>query len=270
MKIAKHLTLARQDSLWDSGESDANYESRQHGIQEDSFVTDGITYQNITDIVAVEKWGLKLINSNTKGWRDKKSVRDKLKILIYTKMGVAVAADAENDTKYALLTSAEQSIALHWFILGKDSWQSALVNDDIYWSLKAAEYREWTMEIKKIRLSCMESLVFRRVLKIEDAKNILQTMNQVTKDTTINIAAGITTDKFLVKSLTKQYVQGIDGTVEDNGEGFTFIGISDYIDSKSGTPFATNGFRNLTCSFRGTHTANSVADELLTIKNGTW
>ena len=74
----------------------------------------------------------------------------------------------------------------------------------------------------------------------------------------------------LIGQLSKKYIEGIDGTIEDNANGIVLIGIIDFIDSRVGTPFQGNGFRNLTYTFREGHTANTVADELLSIIYGTW
>lgn len=226
-----------------------------------------IGYTEVIDIVGVEKYGLQGVHCLTAGWRDRKNVRDKLKALIYTKMGIAVPADAESDVKYALLTAAEKSIALNWFILGKEAWQFALVNDDKHWAIKASEYRKWTMDMRIERLRRMESIVFRRLLNIADAKQILADISQISKDTILDID---TTTKKLIgkvqtKQLSKMYIDGLE-SLEDDG----VSALKDYINSTAGTPFATDGFRNLTYTFRMGNTANSVADELLLIVDGTW
>src|SRR3989304_7914094 len=133
-------------------------------------------FTEVTDIVEVEKYGLSGINKKIQGWRDKKAVRDKLKTLIYTKMGVITMADTENDTKFNLLTPQEKSIALHWCLLGKPEWQVAENSDDKYWTDIASDYRAWSTTGKvegarQKRLGRMESLVFRRLLYLYEAKD---------------------------------------------------------------------------------------------------
>ncbi len=208
------------------------------------------------------------VNPNTKGFRDKKCLRDKLKSLVYAKMGVTVPADVEDQVKWDKLDDDEKFVAATYFLVGKPDFLLEVKNDEVFWDLQATKYRLWSQEAKEFRLALMESVVFRRITDIAEAKDVLQTMNQVVKDTNIAINNDVLTDKFLVKNLVKQYVEGIDGTVEDNASGKVFIGLADYIDSRTGTPFNNNGFRNLSCTFRGTHTADTVADELLTIMKG--
>lgn len=226
-------------------------------------------FTETTDIIEWSNQSRRLMKT-IKGFRDKKCLRDKIKVLVYTKMQVAAPADVENQAKWDLLTIDEKSIAAHYFLVGKPEFLNEVINDDDYWTLEARDYRVWTQEVKRFRVEIMESIVFRRMAVLEEAKDVLQTLDQVLKDTSVNIAEGIFTDSFLVKSLKRQYVEGIDGSVEDDGNGISFIGIADYIDSRNGTPFKNDGFRELTYSFRPGYTADSVADELLTVMDGTY
>lgn len=228
-----------------------------------------IGYTETTDIVTIEKVGMEALNEPVVGWRDKKNVRSKLKDLVYAKMGVTVPADVEDDTKYDLLTDAEKYIALHWFILGKEEWQTALISDDFYWTDKAADYRDWSKECRALRLRRMEALVFRRMLNLEEAKDVMLDLQQILQGTPIPLdGGGNTTSKVRIRKLNDTFVDGVEGTLEDNAGSFVFESLSDYIDSRAGTSFANNGFRQLAYTFRGSHTADTVADELLNIKDG--
>lgn len=234
-------------------------------------------YTDITTIENIAKYGEILINKNLPKWRDKKNIRDLLKTLIYTKMGVITANDTEDDTKYALLSLGEQKIALDWILLSKESWQLAVVNDDKYWTEKASEYRAWstkgnTSGVKQKRLQRMESLVFRRMINLHEAKDVLLNMTQILEGTPIPIdsVTGKITSKVIARKMTDAYIEGIEGTLEDNAGSFVFENLLDYIDSRLNTSFSGKGFRNLTYTFRVGHTANTVADELLSIANGTW
>lgn len=256
---------------------DADYDWTQTKVhyKMEAGTTPSTGYTDKTTIENVGKYGEEITRASPiAAWRDKKNVRDLIKTLVYTKMGVAVAADTENDTKYALLTTAEQSVALHWFVLGKESWQLAVVNDDKYWTENAASYRVWTTEqVRRTRLRRMESLIFRRLLYLEQAKDILLTMTQVLEGTPIPLDASSpakTTSPVRVRTLTSTFVEGVEGTLEDNAGSFVFESLFDYIDSRTGTAFAGKGFRNVTHTFRGTHTAATVANELLDIGKGNW
>jgi hypothetical protein len=226
-----------------------------------------VNYTETTDIVAVEKNGLLGLNKSHAGWRDKKNLRDILKTLIYTKMQIAAPADVENQSKFDLLTDAEKSVATHWFLVGKESFQLSVVNDDKYWTEEAHQYRLWTEEVKEHRLARMESLVFRRMLDVGDAKQVLSDLNQLAQDTIIDIddITNVLQTKVRVKRLARMYVEGLGSLAEDG-----VVGLRDFVDSTTGTPFASGGFRNYNFTFRVGHTADSVADELLEIIDGTW
>ena len=234
--------------------------------QSDTYTPSG-NEEQVTDIVEFERAGKIIIDSSIQYGRDKKSLREGLKTLVYTKMQIAVPADVENQAKWDLLTAEEKSIAAHWFLVGKDAFQLEVNNNDKYWTIQAANYRHWTMEDRSYRLKLMESLVFRRVLNLQDAKQILADMTQLTKDTAIEIddVTHLLTSKVRVSRLTRMYIEGLESE-EDDG----VAALKDYIDSTSGTPFETNGFRNLAYSFRTGHTANSVADELIEIIDSVW
>lgn len=221
----------------------------------------------VTDISTVEDMGCKMMSINTPGWIDKKCVRDKLKNLIYTKMQIATLSDIEDQAKWDLLSDAEKSIAAHWFFVGKESFLFEVKNDQRYWDIKSMEYRKWTQDVKEKRLDLMEAIVFRRILDVSDSKQVLADMTQIYLDTVIDIDAVTNklNQKVRVRRIARMYVEGLTNQADD-GE----AAIRDYINSEAGTPFATNGFRNLTCTFRGSHTADSVADELLTVIDSTW
>lgn len=224
-------------------------------------------YTETSDIALVAEHGEANINEKLKGFRDKSSVRSKLKTLIYTKMQIAAPADVEDQAKFDLLTAAEKSIACHWFLVGKESFQLEVINDDKYWTQEAGEYRRWTMESRGKRLNRMESIVFRRLQSVSDAKQVLSDMNQIAKDTVLdfNDITKVLNTKIKVKKLTSMYVEGME-SLEDDG----VVGLKDYINSTVGTPFENNGFRGLTYTFRTGYTAGSVADELIEIMEGTW
>lgn len=224
-------------------------------------------YTEITDIEGIAFYGVKAIDPQISGWSDKKCVRDKLKIAIYTKMQVAAPADVEDPAKWNNLTAAEKSVACHWFLVGKESFQLEVVNDDRYWVLEAEKYREWTMEVKDFRLKIMEAIVFRRTVALTDAKQILADLSQIYKDTEVDIdgATKKLNKKVRVKRMNDMYREGIT-SLADDGES----GLRDFVNSEAGTPFENNGFRNYAYAFRTGHTANSVADEIIQVIDSTW
>ena len=141
----------------------------------------------------------------------------------------------------------------------------------MFWTQKAVEFREWTTKVRKQRVQRLESLIFRRMLNLEEAKDVLLDMWQVLEGTPIPLdAENKTTTKIRVKNLKDLFIDGIEGTLEDNARNFVFESLADYIDSRPGTKFANNGFRNLTYTFRTGHTKDTVADELMDIKDGKW
>jgi len=237
-------------------------------VQDDATPTPS-GYVEVTDIVELERYGVQGIDINISGWYDKKCVRGKLKTAVYAKMQVTAPADVEDQAKFDLLTDEEKSIATHWFLVGKEDFQLEVVNDDRYWSVKAHEYRCWTMAVRQERLEIMEAIVFRRVLDVAYAKGVLADLNQITKDTVIDIHD---LTKELVnpvksKRMTRMYVEGLESEENDG-----VVAIKDYIDETAGTPFANGkGFRGLDSSkFRTGHTPDSVADELLKVIDNTW
>ena len=225
-------------------------------------------YVEVTSIEEIERFGVQSIEISTSGWYDKKCVRAKLKTAIYTKMQIAAPADVENQAKFDLLTAAEKSIACHWFAVGKESFQLEVVNDDRYWVVKATEYRDWTVDVRQTRLAIMEAIVFRRVVDLSYAKDILADLSQITKDTVIDIddLTKKLISKVRSKRMSRMYVEGLESEADDG-----IVAIKDFIDSTVGTPFENNGFRGLDASkFRTGHTPDSVADELLKVIDNTW
>ena len=229
------------------------------------FVSNNAT--ELTDIVIVHSIGESLIDVYTPGWTDKKCVRDRLKTLVYTKMQVSVPSDAELQSKWDLLTAEEKSIAVHWFLVGKQEFQEEIVNDDRYWIIQAENYRKWTERVKEQRLHIMEAIVFRRVVDVSHAKQILADLSQIYKDTVIDIddVTNRVNNKVRIRRMADMYIEGFT-SLADDGE----AALRDFINSETGTPFEGNGFRNYTYTFRTGHTANSVADELLTVIDSTW
>lgn len=229
-------------------------------------------YEEKTSIEDWAGYAPRAISIYTFSFRDKLTLRGILRVLIYTKMQVATPADAEDPAKWNLLNGAEKAIAAHYFLVGKEDFLLEVVDNDLYWTLEATTYREWSQEDRKSRLAIMEAIVFRRLLYVQEAKEVLVNMNQLLKGTKILLDGNDETmGKITVNKLNQEYVEGVEGTQKDNVGSFVFVGIRDYIDSVSGTPFATpDGFRDLTYTFRTGHTADTVADELLRVLDGTW
>ncbi|MBN4061653.1 hypothetical protein JYU20_00465 [Bacteroidales bacterium AH-315-I05] len=254
---------------------DAGLVNEKYRIEPDSYVLVG-NESKVNDILTVEKRGLELVNKETAGWRYKKNVKDKLKSLILTKMNATTDAEKEDDAKYALLDDGsvsekdEQSVALNWFILQKESWRLAKNDDDKYWVDKASEYRDWTQDVRKEMVKRMESLIHLRLLYKVEVKDVLVDMWQILEGTKINLnASNETTKKVRILDLRGLFItDGIEGSLKDSAGTFIFNALVDFIDSTA--KFAGKGFRNLTHTFRTGHTAGSVADELLTIKDATW
>jgi hypothetical protein len=102
---------------------------------------------------------------------------------------------------------------------------------------------------------------------IADAKLILADMNQVTKDTIIDIdgATNKLNQNAPVKRMNAMYVEGLEDELNDG-----VAAIKDWIQSTVGTPFEDNGFMQLTYPFQSGHTTVSVRDELLSVIDGTF
>ena len=236
-------------------------------IVQDDTTSAPLGYTEGNSIEDISYYGLKAIDPKISGWSDKKCVRDKLKIAVYTKMQITSPLDVEDQNKWDLLSDREKSIAAHWFLVGKESFQLEVVNEDRYWVIKAIEYRKWTEEVKTFRLRIMEAIVFRRTSSISDAKQILSDLSQIYVGTIIDIEDSTKKlrEKVRVKRMNDMYVEGITSH-EDDGE----AGLRDFVNSEAGTPFENNGFRDYTYSFRENHTANSVADEILEVIDSKW
>lgn len=235
-------------------------------VQEDN-VSDPTGYTEVTSILELIKLGVNSTDISIKGWTDKLCFRSKLKTLVYTKMQIASPEDVENQMNWDRLDADEKSAAAHFFLIGKESFLLEVVNDLRYWSLEAMKYRNWTQKVREQRLDTMESIVFLRIANIVDAKLILADLNQIAKDTVIDrddltkkLNANVK-----VKRLGRMYIQGLENVADDG-----VVALKDFIDSTAGTPFNDNGIRNSSYAFRTGHTASSVADELLTVIDGTF
>mgnify|MGYP007073179287 FL=1 len=235
-------------------------------VEQDAYTPAG-NEEEVTDIVTTENVGLKLVNLQTIGWRDRKAVRDRLKTLVYTKMGVAIPADTEDPAKWNLLTDEEKSIAVHWFLVGKADFQNEVKNDDTYWICEGQKYRKWTNEVRQQRLEFIESIVMKRMAVLDEAKQVLADMNQISKDTLLDFddVSKVLNNKVRLRPLTRLYVAGLESEADDG-----VAALRDYLNSEAGTPFATNGFRNLTYSFNSPHTADTTADECIDVIDGKW
>jgi len=224
-------------------------------------------YTEITDIVEANKYGSNAINPNTAGWRDKLCFRTKLKTMIYTKMGVAVPADVDDQAKWDLLTDEEKKIAADLFVIGKESFFLEVENDLRAWTLRAGEYRCWTMNCRRERAELCESILFMRMLNLGDSKQCLADLTQIARDTVITIddVTDKVSDKVRVKSMVVQYVEGLEDEANDG-----VVAVRDWIQSTVGTPYENNGFMSLNYPFKGTHTKESVRDEMLAALDGTF
>lgn len=235
-------------------------------------------YTEVTDILGIAKYGAQGVNISTKGWYDKKCVRDKIKIAVYTKMGVAVPADTENQDKWDLLTAEEKSIAAHWFCVRKHSFQDEVLDDTAnnrrYWKIKASEYREWTIDVRRRRLSLLEAVVFVAIQDIADSKVIMGDLDQIMAlSDEFEFDGGLTNantkvkliNKVRIKKLGSHYKNGLQSQADDGTPA-----LRDFINSEIDTPFAGKGFREYTYTTRGSYTIAALADELLEIIDGTW
>jgi len=236
-------------------------------IVQDDVAAAPVGFTEVTDIEGIAKYGLQAVDKYTPGWRDRKAVRDKLKVAIYTKMQVAAPADVENPVNWNRLTAPEKHIATHYFLVGNHDFQNEVVNDRAYWAIEAGNYREWTMGIKEHRLAWMEATVFLALVDVQDSLKVLEELDQITKgveefifDLSNKLVKSVKT-----KRLARLYVNGIQSQASDG-----IAGLEDWVNSTAGTPFEGNGLRSITYPMRGTYTANSLADEILEIINGTW
>jgi hypothetical protein len=174
-------------------------------------------YTETTDIVEVERYGRKKVDPELAGWCDRLCLRDKLKSLIYTKMGVAVPADVDDQTKWDLLTAGEKQVAADYYVIGKESFFLEVENDLRVWTMKATEFRHWTMEDRKGRAELAESILFMRLLNLADAKQCMADLHQIAPDTVIDIdgATNKLNGMVRVKSLSQQYVEGLEDLATD-------------------------------------------------------
>lgn len=251
--------------------------STEHIFAEADGYTPAGNEQEVTDIVEIEDFGLRIVNIENKGWFDRKAVRDRLKVSVYTKMGVALPADVEDQTKWDLLTAAEKSIAAHWFLVGKHSFQDEVVDDTAnnrrYWKCEALKYRDWTTQARERRLQLMEAVVFCGILDVNDAKDIMKQLDQISKDEEFEFDASLATPNTKAKlvspvrfkKMRSMYQDGIQSKAEDGIDA-----LRDYIDSTAGTLYENNGFRSYTYATRGSYTIDTLADELLSVIDGTW
>lgn len=224
-------------------------------------------YSEVTDIVEACELGTKAISISTPGWTDKLCFRDKIKTLVYTKMQIAAPEDVNDPAKWALLTAGEKSVAAHLFLVGLDAFLLEVVNDSRYWLIKAGEYRNWTQAVRQERAERAEAVVFMRMEHVGDAKLVLADLSQISKDTVLDVddVSKKLNDKARVKRLNRMYIEGLEDEEHDG-----VVAIKDWIQSKVGTPFENNGFKNLTYPLKSGHTYDSVANEMLAILDGTF
>jgi len=223
-------------------------------------------YTEITTIDDLMSLGLGSTDISIPGWTDMICFRDKLKELVYTKMGVTSPEDIEDQNKWDLLSDLEKKASAEFFIVGRESFLLEVENDLRYWTVKSMEYRDWTQKVRFKRLEIMESIVFLRIQDICDAKIILADINQIAKDTVIE--KDDLTKKLInpirIKRMGRMYIEGLEDEENDG-----VVALRDYINETPGTPFQNGkGFRGLDCVFRTGHTASSVADELLDVMDG--
>lgn len=224
-------------------------------------------YTETTDAVKIANLGLDAAKLKNPGWFDKKCVRDKLRELIYLRMGITSPADVEDPDKWNNLSNEEKYVATHWFLVAKHEFQNEIVNNRRYWSIEALKYREWSMEVRRARLGLMEGLVFTAIQSLTDAKQILKDLEQIPAGSEAFEfdAEGKLVNKVHIKSLSKAYVEGIQALSQDG-----IIGLRDFINSEVGTPFEGNGFRSYSYTCRGGYTIDSLADELVDIIDSKW
>ena len=221
-------------------------------------------YTEITDIVEAYNYGSAAIDKNTPGWVDRLCFRTKLKAMIYTKMQAsAEPTQAEWDT----LTADEKRIAADLFVIGTESYFLEVENDLRCWTVKAGDYRLWTMAVREERADLAEAVLFMRMLNLGDAKQALADLTQITKDTILDIDEGTKKlkSKARVKKLNRQYIEGLEDEEHDG-----VVAVKDWSQSTVDTPYENGGFMNLGYPFKGTHTSASVRDELLAALDGTY
>jgi hypothetical protein len=154
-----------------------------------------------------------------------------------------------------------------YFIVGKESFLLEVNNDLRYWTITAGQYRAWTMQARMQRAELAESILFMRMLNVADAKQCMADLHQIALDTVIIIdeITNMVTNNVRVKSLNRQYVEGLESQENDG-----VVAVRDWIKSTAGTPYQTNGFMNLTYPFKGSHTSASVRDEMIAALDGTY
>lgn len=224
-------------------------------------------FTEITDIVAAYQHGASAISPKTAGWRDRLSFRSKIKQMVYTKMQVTQPADVANQAKWDLLSADEKRIAAEFFLIGNESFFLEVDNDLQGWTLKAGDYRTWTMGARQKRSDLAESILFMRMANLGDAKQTSADLSQISLDTVIDIddVTKKTKSKVRVKRLNRQYVEGLEDEEHDG-----VVAVKDWIQSTVGTPYENNGFMNLGYPFKGSHTAASVRDEMIAALDGTY
>lgn len=224
-------------------------------------------YTLVSDIVDFWKYGKSTTCDNEPSWTDQICFRSELKTMIYTKMGVTVPADANDPAKWALLSDAEKIIACDYFVVGNEIFFTEVKDDPRYWIISAGEYRNWTQKVRNDRANLCEAIIFLRMLNVGDAKQILADLNQIAKDTVLDIDE--TTKKLKgkakVKRMQSMYIEGLEDEEHDG-----VVAIKDWIQSTVGTPFENNGFMNLTYPLQDGHTYQGVSDELCSVLDGTF
>ena len=178
---------------------------------------------------------------------------------------VAVPADVDNQTNWDYLTSDEKAIACNYFVVGKEDFFLEVVNDLRHWTVLSGEHRRWTMEARSHRAELAESILFMRMQNLPDAKQCMADLHQIAKDTVIDIddVTNKVSEKVRVKSLSQQYVEGLEDEANDG-----VVAVRDWVSSTVGTPYESNGFMNLSYPLKGTHTSASVRDEILSALDG--
>ena len=111
---------------------------------QDNNETSPLGYTEITTVDDLMSLGLGSTDISISGWTDMLCFRDKLKELVYTKMGVTSPEDVENQSKWDLLSDLEKKASAEFFIIGKESFLLEVKNDLRYWTIKSMEYRIWT------------------------------------------------------------------------------------------------------------------------------
>lgn len=86
-----------------------------------------------------------------------------------------------------LIKSCRKSIAANYFLIGKESFFLEVENDLRAWTVKAGEYRSWSMAARTERAELAESILFMRMADVANAKQALADLSQIAKDTVIDI-----------------------------------------------------------------------------------